>query len=279
MRNTLLVEAHHQIPCALGRREERRRVRPIDAKEIILILDACRSAASVDQDGLKPGPLGVPGFGQLAYDKKMRILAASGRASDAIESGDLKNGLLTYVQGFVGKGRITAAAVTPITFPARAGSSVPATGMIIGGFSNGAHSTQGLIDESDGEIAKQFSAFFFIEGGGHLKHYELLKGKPFLMVSSQTGSKRRAKEICDQAAAAGALITFIFEDAGGHTIPMRRLLPCAPGSSGRRWTGRKSRHQDISISKKPSGVTTVRSCGPRSTVVVGLSTIAGPAMS
>ena len=93
--------------------------------------------------------------------------------------------------------------------------------MILGGFSNGAHSTKGLIDESDGEIAKQFSAFFFIEGGGHLKHYELLKGKPFLMVSSQTGSKPRAQEICDQAKAAGALTTFIFEDAGGHTIPVK----------------------------------------------------------
>jgi hypothetical protein len=91
--------------------------------------------------------------------------------------------------------------------------------MMMGGFSNGAHSTQGLIDESDGEIAKQFFAFFFIEGGGHLKHYEMLKGKPFLMVSSQTGSKRRAQEICDQAKAAGALTSFIFEDAGRHMIP------------------------------------------------------------
>lgn len=93
--------------------------------------------------------------------------------------------------------------------------------MIIGGFSNGAHATQGLIDESDGEIAKQFSAFFFIEGGGRLKHYELLKGKPYLMVSSQTASKPRAQQIIDQASAAGASTTFIFEDAGGHTIPMK----------------------------------------------------------
>jgi len=93
--------------------------------------------------------------------------------------------------------------------------------MIIGGFSNGAHSTQGLLDESDGEIAKQFSAIFFIEGGGRLKHYELLKGKPFLMVSSQTGSKRRAQEISDQATAAGALTTFLFEDSGSHTIPVK----------------------------------------------------------
>lgn len=97
--------------------------------------------------------------------------------------------------------------------------------MTIGGSSNGAHATQGLIDESNGELAKQFSAFFFIEGGGRLKHYELLKGKPYLMVSSQTASKRRARELCEQATAAGALTTFIFEDAGTHTIPMK----AAPG--------------------------------------------------
>lgn len=93
--------------------------------------------------------------------------------------------------------------------------------MTIGGSSNGAHATQGLIDESNGELAQQFSAFFFIEGGGRLKHYELLKGKPYLMVSSQTASKRRAQELCEQATAAGALTTFIFEDAGTHTIPMK----------------------------------------------------------
>ena len=95
--------------------------------------------------------------------------------------------------------------------------------MTIGGSSNGAHATQGLIDESGGEIARQFSAFFFIEGGGRLKHYELLKGKPYLMVSSQTASKPRAQEIIDQATAAGAATTFIFEDAGGHTIPMKAV--------------------------------------------------------
>lgn len=93
--------------------------------------------------------------------------------------------------------------------------------MVIGGSSNGAHATQGLIDESDGEVAKQFCAFFFIEGGGRMKHYELLKGKPYLMVSSQKASKSRAQEICDEAMAAGASTTFIFEDIGGHGIPMK----------------------------------------------------------
>ena len=70
---------------------------------------------------------------------------------------------------------------------------------VLGGFSNGAHAVQGLIDGSDGEIARRFSAFFFVEGGGRLQHYELLKGKPYLMVSSSAKSQPRAQQVFDAA--------------------------------------------------------------------------------
>ena len=52
-------------------------LRDVDAGELALIIDACHSAASVEGDGFKPGPMGSRGLGQLAYDKGMRILAAS----------------------------------------------------------------------------------------------------------------------------------------------------------------------------------------------------------
>lgn len=90
---------------------------------------------------------------------------------------------------------------------------------VLGGFSNGAHATQGLIDESDGEIARRFSAFLFVEGGGRLQHYELLKGKPYLMVSSSAKSRPRAQQICDAAKAAGAKATLIAVDIGKHGFP------------------------------------------------------------
>ena len=61
-----------------------------------LIIDACHSAASVNQPGFKPGPMGDRGLGQLAYDKAMRILAASQAEDVALESAQLKHGLLTY---------------------------------------------------------------------------------------------------------------------------------------------------------------------------------------
>ena len=91
---------------------------------------------------------------------------------------------------------------------------------VLGGFSNGAHATQGLIDESDGEVARRFSAFLFVEGGGRLQHYDLLKGKPYLMVSSNKKSLPRAKQICDAAKAAGAKVSLVFEDVGKHGFPV-----------------------------------------------------------
>jgi hypothetical protein len=91
---------------------------------------------------------------------------------------------------------------------------------VLGGFSNGAHATQGLLDESDGEIARRFSAFLFVEGGGRLRHYDLLKGKPYLMVSSQAKSRPRAQQICDAAKAAGAKATLIAVDTGKHGFPI-----------------------------------------------------------
>jgi WD40 repeat protein/uncharacterized caspase-like protein len=69
---------------------------PIDAGQIALIIDACHSAASVDQRGFKPGPMGDRTLGQLAYDKGMRILAATQVDEVAIETEGLQNGLLTY---------------------------------------------------------------------------------------------------------------------------------------------------------------------------------------
>lgn len=90
---------------------------------------------------------------------------------------------------------------------------------VLGGFSNGAHMTAALLDGSEGEVAEVFSAFLFGEGGGKLQHYELLKGKLFLMISSNAKSLPRATEITEAAKAAGAETTLIFEDIGKHGFP------------------------------------------------------------
>jgi uncharacterized caspase-like protein len=71
-------------------------LRRVDAGELVLVIDACHSAASVSQSWFKPGPMGSRGLGQLAYDKRMRILAASQADDYAIENRQLRHGLLTY---------------------------------------------------------------------------------------------------------------------------------------------------------------------------------------
>ena len=53
-----------------------------------------------------------------------------------------------------------------------------------------------------------------------MKHFEHLKGKPYMMVSSQSKSKPRALQIMEQAKAAGARTTFLCEDVGKHDFPV-----------------------------------------------------------
>jgi uncharacterized caspase-like protein len=71
-------------------------LRNVDAGELILVVDACHSAASVQGEGFKPGPMGSRGLGQLSYDKGMRILTSTQASDVALESGLIEQGLLTY---------------------------------------------------------------------------------------------------------------------------------------------------------------------------------------
>ncbi len=72
-------------------------LRGLDAVDEVMIIDACHSAASVQSAEFKPGPMGSRGLGQLAYDKGMRILAASQVDQDAVDGTDnIKMGLLIY---------------------------------------------------------------------------------------------------------------------------------------------------------------------------------------
>ncbi len=68
----------------------------IDAGSMTLVVDSCESAEAVQAGDFRPGPLGNSGLGQIAYDKGMRILAASEADSVAIESNTLQHGVLSY---------------------------------------------------------------------------------------------------------------------------------------------------------------------------------------
>jgi hypothetical protein len=77
-------------------RELSAHLRAIDAGQLALVVDACHAAATVEQPGFKPGPMGSRGLGQLAYDKGMYVLAASAADDVALEIDTVRHGLLTY---------------------------------------------------------------------------------------------------------------------------------------------------------------------------------------
>ena len=70
-------------------------LREIDAGVMTLIIDACHAGAAVKTAGFKPGPMGDPGLGQLAYDKGMQILAASQPEQKALDSHEVALSYLT----------------------------------------------------------------------------------------------------------------------------------------------------------------------------------------
>jgi predicted esterase len=90
---------------------------------------------------------------------------------------------------------------------------------ILGGFSNGAHMTAGLLDDSDGEVSQRFSAFFFVAGGGRLRHYDQLKDRRMLMLYGDNASPKRIQEIHDAAVQAGAKVTLHVMKGVGHAFP------------------------------------------------------------
>src|SRR5262245_3804912 len=63
-------------PNFLSSEELSQWLRDVDGGEMLMIVDACHSAASVADKEFKPGPMGSRGLGQLSYDKGMRILTA-----------------------------------------------------------------------------------------------------------------------------------------------------------------------------------------------------------
>lgn len=71
-------------------------LKDVDAGDMVMVVDACYSASAVQSKGFKPGPMGSRGLGQLAYNKGMRILAATQADNIALESNRLEHGLLTY---------------------------------------------------------------------------------------------------------------------------------------------------------------------------------------
>ena len=80
----------------------------MDARRVILVLDACHAAAAVNAEGFVPGPMDSAGLGQLAYDKGFAVLVATQADDVALQSGRLQHGLLSYALAVDGLGSALA---------------------------------------------------------------------------------------------------------------------------------------------------------------------------
>ncbi len=82
----------------------------VDARQVVLIIDACNSGQALEAEEKRRGPMNSKGLAQLAYEKGMYILAAAQGYQAALETAQLGHGNLTYA--LVEEGLKTSAADT-----------------------------------------------------------------------------------------------------------------------------------------------------------------------
>ncbi|HUE80605.1 MAG TPA: caspase family protein, partial [Pyrinomonadaceae bacterium] len=86
-----LVLAH-----SISDRELEAAFEKIDARHLMLIVDACNSGQALEAEEKRRGPMNSKGLAQLAYEKGMYILTAAQSYQAALEVSELGHGLLTY---------------------------------------------------------------------------------------------------------------------------------------------------------------------------------------
>ena len=76
--------------------ELERALEPLDAAQILLIIDACNSGQALEATERRRGPMNSRGLAQLAWEKGMFILTAAQSYQAALEAAQYGHGLLTY---------------------------------------------------------------------------------------------------------------------------------------------------------------------------------------
>jgi len=71
-------------------------LKPIDAGQLLLIIDACNSGQALESSEKRRGPMNTKGLAQLAYEKGMYVLTASQSIEVAFEADALKHSYLAY---------------------------------------------------------------------------------------------------------------------------------------------------------------------------------------
>jgi hypothetical protein len=71
-------------------------LQPVDADQLLLVIDACNSGQALHSADERRGPMNTRGLAQLAYEKGMYVLTASQSDEVAFESAGLKHSYLAY---------------------------------------------------------------------------------------------------------------------------------------------------------------------------------------
>ena len=71
-------------------------LKPLDAEQLLLVIDACNSGQALEAEEKRRGPMNTRGLAQLAYEKGMHVLTASQSIEVAFESEALKHSYLAY---------------------------------------------------------------------------------------------------------------------------------------------------------------------------------------
>ena len=81
---------------SISDQELERAFEPIDAGDLLMVLDACNSGQALESEEKRRGPMNSVGLAQLAYEKGIYILTAAQAYQAALEASDLGHGFLTY---------------------------------------------------------------------------------------------------------------------------------------------------------------------------------------
>ncbi|MHC4473682.1 MAG: caspase family protein, partial [Planctomycetota bacterium] len=84
------------IASCISDRDLEARFEPIDAGELLLVIDACNSGQALESEEKRRGPMNCRGLAQLAYEKGMNVLTAAQGYQAALEGAQLGHGFLTY---------------------------------------------------------------------------------------------------------------------------------------------------------------------------------------
>lgn len=81
---------------SISDQELQRAFEPIDAGDLLMVLDACNSGQALESEEKRRGPMNSVGLAQLAYEKGIYILTAAQAYQAALEASELGHGFLTY---------------------------------------------------------------------------------------------------------------------------------------------------------------------------------------